>query len=100
MDNLYLNTIRISIKAKKYKNGIRSQIALDEINKIKMEITHWHPDEYEIYDEICKIGEKGNVLVIKTFLGSACVVYMGAKNECPIKKNKFRFCKLYYFESK
>ena len=69
-------------------------------NKLKMEITHWHPDEYEIYDEICKIGEKGNVLVIKTFLGSAGVVYMGAKNECPIKKNKFRFCKLYYFESK
>jgi hypothetical protein len=29
---------------------------------LKLEITHWHPDNYDIYDDICKIGEIGNYL--------------------------------------
>lgn len=64
-----------------------------------MEITHWHPDEFEIYDDICKIGEKGNVLIIKTFLGSAYILYMGPKEKCNFKINKKSLYKIYYFES-
>lgn len=69
-------------------------------NKFKLEIAHWHPDEYEIYDEICKIGEKGNVLVIKTLLGGAYISYMGPKDKCTIKRKKISLYKIYYFESK
>lgn len=68
-------------------------------NKFKLEITHWHPDEFEIYDDICKIGEKGNVLIIKTFLGSAYILYMGPKEKCNFKINKKSLYKIYYFES-
>lgn len=67
---------------------------------LKLEITHWHPDNYDIYDDICKIGEIGNILVIKTFLGGAYIAYMGPKEKCSIERNKFRICKLYFFESK
>ena len=69
-------------------------------NKFKLEITHWHPDEYEIYDDICKIGEKGNVLVIKRLLGGAQISYMGPKEKCTIKRKKIGLFKIHYFESK
>ena len=69
-------------------------------NKLKLEITHWHPDNYDIYDDVCKIGEKGNVLVVKTFLGSSYIAYMGPKEKCTIKVNKIGLFKIYYFESK
>ena len=68
--------------------------------KLKLEITHWHPDNYDIYDDVCKIGEKGNVLVVKTFLGSSYIAYMGPKEKCTIKANKVGLYKIYYFESK
>jgi hypothetical protein len=67
-------------------------------NKIKMEITHWHPEHYEVYDEVCQIGEMGNVLVIKTFAGSAQVLYMGPKEKCNIKAKRIKLGKLHYFE--
>jgi hypothetical protein len=38
-------------------------------------ITHWHPSPYEIYNDVCKIGLKGNILVIK----GRSVLYMGDK---------------------
>lgn len=33
--------------------------------KITDMVTHWHPEQEDIYDEVCKIGLKGNVLVIR-----------------------------------
>lgn len=68
-------------------------------DKHKSSITHWHPDDYEIYEDICKIGEKGNVVVIKTSLGSSSVLYMGNKDKCPYHKDKCCLGKLYYFEA-
>lgn len=68
-------------------------------SKFKLEITHWHPDNYEVYEEVCNIGEKGNILVIKSFLGGAKVLYMGPKEKCRINKKKIHLGKIYYFES-
>ena len=68
--------------------------------KLKLEITHWHPDNYDIYDDDCKIGVKGNVLVIKTFLGSSYIAYMGPKEKYAIKANKIGLYKISYFESR
>lgn len=64
-------------------------------------ITHWHPTSIEIYDEVCKIGKRGNVLVIGSFGGGAGVLYMGNKEDCPYSPDqKYRFRKLYYLEAK
>lgn len=69
--------------------------------KAESSITHWHPSPFEIYNEICKIGKCGNVMVIRTFLGGAGVLYMGNKEDCPYQKGKgFLFGKLYYLEAK
>lgn len=68
-------------------------------NRSKTSITHWHPSNDEIYDEICRIGERGNVLVIKSFLESSAICYIGSVKNCPYKKNKRHFCRFYYFES-
>lgn len=69
--------------------------------KIESGITHWHPTIFEIYDEVCKIGKRGNVLVIRTLLSGASVLYMGDQENCPYKKNtKKLFGKLYILEAK
>ena len=56
---------------------------------------HWHPDDDEMYDDICKLGTSGNVTVIhKTILHSA-IVYSGPENECRIKR-KWLFGRYHY----
>lgn len=89
--------------------NVRYEIEVDESegylgvfknNKSHTDITHWHPLNYEIYDEVCNIGEKGNVLIIKSFLGSTEILYMGNPKNYVFDKNKKHFGKIYYFESK
>lgn len=69
--------------------------------KIESGITHWHPTEYEIYDEVCKIGKRGNVLVLRATATSGAVLYSGSKDGCPYKPDKkVLFGKYYYIEAK
>ena len=71
------------------------------LGKIESGITHWHPTEYEIYDEVCKIGKRGNVLVLRARAGSGAVLYSGSRDECPYKPDqKVLFGKYYYIEAK
>ncbi len=71
------------------------------LGKIESCITHWHSTIFEIYDEVCKIGKRGNVLVIRTLLSGASVLYMGDQEKCPYKKNTRQlFGKLYILEAK
>ena len=69
--------------------------------KIESGITHWHPTEYEIYDEVCEIGRRGHVLVLRTRAGSGAVLYSGSRDECPYKPDKkVLLGKYYYIEAK
>lgn len=69
--------------------------------KVEIGLTHWHPKSSEIYNEICKIGKHGNVLVIRTFMSGGSVLYMGNKKDCPYQHGKRNiFGKLYYLEAK
>ncbi len=68
--------------------------------KIESGITHWHPTAYEIYNEVCEIGKRGNVLVLRARAGSGAVLYSGSKDECPYKPDKkVLFGKYYYIEA-
>lgn len=67
--------------------------------KFSYYLTHWHPCKEEVYDDVCEITKRGNVLVVKTFMGGADVLYMGEKKKCPYKKTtKGFFSKIHYFE--
>lgn len=69
--------------------------------KIESGITHWHPTVYEIYDEVCEIGLRGNVLVLRARAGSGAVLYSGIRDECPYKPDQKVFLgKYYYIEAK
>ena len=69
--------------------------------KLPIGITHWHPTVYEIYDEVCKIGKRGNVLVLRATAMSGAVLYSGSKDECPYQPDKkYLFAKYYYIEAK
>lgn len=68
--------------------------------KVGSGITHWHPTIFEIYDEVCKIGIRGNILVLRTFGGGGAVLYSGKKENCPYSPDKkYLFGKYYYLRS-
>ena len=82
-----------------YEIDIDEYFGVFQNDKLRKNIIHWHPEPYEIYDHICSIGEIGNVLVVQKMLGGARILYMGPKEKCPIKKNKIRLGKTYFFEA-
>ena len=57
--------------------------------KLQIPITHWHPDDDEILEDIRRIGTKGNVTVIHTSILGDGVLYSGLKSECPYNKKWF-----------
>ena len=64
-------------------------------------LIHWHPTIYEIWDEIRKLGNKENVLVVRTLLNGAILSYQGSKIDCSYNKGeKTKFGKLHYLEVK
>ncbi len=69
--------------------------------KNRNSLTHWHPTPFEIYNEVCRMGKPGNVMVLRTFLSGGGVQYVGKKEDCPYPKQKRRlFGKIYYLEAK
>ena len=67
--------------------------------KIENPLTHWHPDDDDLYDDICRLGTRGNITVIhKTILYDG-VIYSGPETECRIKR-KWLFGKYYYLRAK
>ena len=78
-------------------------IGVDKLlfGKIESGITHWHPTVYEIYGEVCEIGLRGHVLVLRQGAGSGAVLYSGKKEDCPYKPDKkVLLGKYYYIEAK
>ncbi len=68
--------------------------------KIESGITHWHPSKFEIYDDVCSIGKRGNVLVLRSRWFGDSMLYSGSKEECPYSPDKkYLFGKYYYFEN-
>ena len=64
-------------------------------------LTHWHPDEEDIFDELYTLGKKGNILVLKDFLFGTGVFYMGEPEKYRFNKNKkWHWGKLIYLEQK
>lgn len=69
--------------------------------KIGKEIFHMHPDMFEIYEQVCDLGTRGNVTVLCTSFVSAEMPYAGRKDMCPYSPNeKFLLRKFYYLEAR
>ena len=64
-------------------------------------LTHWHPDEDDMFDELYSLGQKGNILVIQNSLLFKGVFYKGTPHEYRFDKNKkWHWGKLTYLEQK
>lgn len=79
-------------------------IGIDRIlfKRLTDPLTHWHPDDKEIYEDICRLGTKGNVTVIhKVLFGllGTTIVYSGPASECQCKR-KWLFGKYIYLYAK
>jgi len=69
--------------------------------KVGGEITHLHPSVFEIYDEICKIGGRGNVTVLRASPVGSALLYAGRKDVCPYpREKKLLLGKYYYLEAR
>ncbi len=63
-------------------------------------LVHWHPDEEDVYEQICNMGLKGNVLVIGKSLFGSGVLYMGKEENCPYSpKKKWLWGRRYYLKA-
>lgn len=90
----------------KFSDSYTIHIAQDYIGiyrflfkKIPESITHWHPEDDEIFDYVCALGTKGNVTVVKTSWFFTGVLYMGPASDCPYYR-KWLFGKYYYLYAK
>ena len=64
-------------------------------------LTHWHPDENDMLDELYSLGKKGNILVIQNSLLVKGVFYKGSPNKyCFDINKKWHWGKLTYLEQK
>ncbi|MBR3894684.1 MAG: hypothetical protein IKJ35_06000 [Clostridia bacterium] len=96
--NLYKN-IRINIEVDSHDCCV--SICKLLLENIESSITHWHPTIFEIYDEVCNIGKRGNVLVLRSSRRGGSLLYAGSKDECPYSPHKkYLFGKYYYLEVK
>lgn len=63
-------------------------------------ITDWHPDEEEVFEQVCKIGFKGNVWVIRKNLLYTSTIYMGKEENCPYSpKKRWSRGRIYYLQA-
>ena len=63
-------------------------------------LTHWHSKPSEIYGEICNIGCRGNVLVIRKNLFGETVLYAGAETNFPYSLDKkWYWGRIYYLKA-
>lgn len=68
--------------------------------KVGGEIMHLHPSVFEIYDEICKIGKRGNVTVLRASPVGSALLYAGREDVCPYpREKKLLLGKYYYLEA-
>lgn len=89
--------IQISIDPPDTYFGIAKKL----FGKITDSIIHWHPNEEDVFQEVCAIGLKGHVLVIRKNLLCSSVVYMGKEGNSPYSiKKKLSWGKIYYLKAK
>ncbi len=56
--------------------------------KYPWQITHWHPELDELYQELCTLGRRGNVLVTRQGWMWETVLYCGPAEDCPYPPNR------------
>ena len=66
--------------------------------KPKRDLAHWFPELDEIFDEVVRIGTKGNITVVCSDLrGEGSLLYSGSKEDCPYLPPKKHLLKKYFF---
>lgn len=86
------------------KAGIMKNSTLIEIHRngpLQTSFMHWHPEPEKIYRELCMLGRKGHILVLRKSLFGTQTFYYGHPGgyELP-KKRKYHWGRLIYLEQK
>ncbi len=63
------------------------------------QLLHWHPMKDEIYEDLCAIGNKNNVLVIRNGLLFSDIFYLGKESEYKYPPDKkWHWGRLHYLK--
>lgn len=88
-------------------DGIHMEISIEEdggiisVKKGSRELASLLTEDYTVFRDVCAIGKRGHVLVLRTGIFGGDVLYMGPKEDCPYPENKKSlFGKIYYLEAK
>ena len=89
----------ITVKASIVKNSTLIQICSEA--PIKRTLLHWHPEPEAIYGELCSLGRKGHILVLRKSLFGTDIFYHGHPKGYDLPKTqKCHLGKLIYLEQK
>ena len=84
-----------------YCDGYDTGIDIISTSTLKGSLTHWHPIEDDMFNELYSLGKKGNILVIRNFLFGDGVFYIGEPEKYRFTKDKkWHWGKLTYIEQK
>lgn len=84
-----------------YIDSYDTCIAIISKSVPKVYYCHWHPEKDEMYDELCKLGTQGNIIVFRKLIFGTQVYYLGSTDAyhfSPIKK--WHWGKLTYLKQK
>lgn len=94
--NLYKNAY-----VRAYCDGYDTCIDIISHSILVGSLTHWHPDEEDMLEELYALGKNGNILVLKKGLIGTGIYYMGEPEKYQSNsKKKWYWGKLIYLEQK
>ena len=99
-EHSHLNWILLDWKVKVIKRPKYGQTLEISTWSRKVEKFYAYRD-FEIYDEVCNIGKRGNVMVLRSTATSGALMFYGSKADCPYSPDKkYLLGKYYYLEAK
>ncbi len=90
---------KVTVEASIFKKS--TMIELVRNNFFHPSYMHWHPNPEEMYGELCELGKKGHILVLRKSLLGTETYYCGDPKAYPfLKKKKWHWGRLIYLVQK
>lgn len=100
-DEILIWKLYKDVYVRAYCDGYDTCIDIIHSSMFRGSLTHWHPDEDNMFDELYSLGKKGNILVLRKSLLGTGVFYIGALDKYHFaKKKKWHLGKLIYLEQR
>ena len=88
---------KVTVKASIIQNSTMIEILRN--NPFQTSLMHWHPTPETMYEELCQLGRKGHILVLRKTLFGTQTFYYGHPGGCELpKRMKHHWGRIIYLE--